>query len=493
MKKRIFALIFALFMLLSVLSSCVENELPEGTDPDNGSAQTSGTENKPQYPVPEEVDLGGFVYRALVLDNKLWEPVYFAEGDQENGTYINDALYRREAYLEEKYHCTFEYIVDKNAAQTLGNHVSTSTDLCETVYLTGKESMQAATSGYLLDINDIEGLNLDCPWWDQRIQEEYLIGDHLFTLEGDMNMIDELRTTGIVYNKRIYADKNFNTLYGSPYQLVANKEWTLEKLIEMITDVTEDPENDEGVWGMLSEVAGPYYFFLGLGEKTVTNKAGQFTLNVGSENVSNALQYTMQLAKHRDVMIVNNGNHFGNNDVWGNATKLFSSGNVLFRSTTLSAVNGLIDMTDDYGLLPIPNRGGTDEYYCYVSGSNHRPLTFPANLKNEDKVILLTEAMTYYSRFSPNSQPSLRESFYDLLAEYRLARDIEDTQMLDIIFDSKTFDIDQAADLTGLESRIWSLSKAGNLDGVTSAITMTKKVADKSVQRFIDALAEKYE
>ncbi len=353
--------------------------------------------------------------------------------------------------------------------------------------------MKAAINGLLLDINDLEGLNLDCPWWDQRIQEEYLIGNHLFTIEGDMNMVDELRTTGIVYNKRFYRDKNFDTLYGTPYQLVADKEWTLEKMLTMIQGVTVDPADDSGVWGMLSEVAAPYYFFLGMGEKTVVNRGGEFTLNVKSESISNALQFTMQLCKHNDVMIVNNGKHFGNQDVWGNATKLFNSGNVLFRSTTLSAVNGLLDMTDDYGILPIPNGGNSDEYYCYVSGSNHRPLTFPANLKNIEKTMIITEASAYYSRFSTSNSASLRDAFYEQLAYYRLARSIEDTEMLDIIFNSKTFDLDQAADLTKLESTIWSMSKQGNTSGVSSAIATVAKTAERNVNQFLASLAEKYD
>ncbi len=503
MKTRIIALLCALFMLLPSAIACAEptgtessSELanttasPNNGDPDS-TTPTATEETAELYPAPEIKDLNKFTYRVFVVGNDMWGPVFFSENG-EDGTYINDALYRRETLIEEKYNCNIEYVVDSNLKTTLSNNVTSGTVFAEAIHLSGKDSMASAKNGYLLDINTLEGLQLESPWWDQRIQEEYLIGSHLFTLEGDMNMLDELRTTGIVYNKRIYGDKNFNSLYGTPYELVANQKWTLENMLTMIEGVTTDPTDDSGTWGMLSEVSGPYYFFLGLGEKTLNNKGGEFQLNIGSESVSNALQYTTQLVKNPDVMIVNNGSHFGNQDVWGNATKLFLSGNVLFRSTALSAVNGLTEMSDDYGLLPIPNAGGSDEYYCYVSGSNHRPLTFPANLEDIEKTLIVSEATAYYGSVSPNSNPSLREAFYYLLADYRLARSPEDTEMLDIIFDSKTFDVDQAADVTGLESTVWSLCKAGTVDGIASTIASINITSQKSVESLLKALESKY-
>jgi hypothetical protein len=193
-------------------------------------------------------------------------------------------------------------------------------------------------------------------------------------------------------------------------------------------------------------------------------------------------------------MIVNNGVWFGGNDVWTEAGNVFKGGNVLFRSNALSSVNAYIDMTGDYGILPVPNSGETHEYFCYVSGGNHRPLSFPANLKEVENAMLITEATAYYSRFTSNeNNTSLRDAFYYVLADYRLARSPEDTRMLDIFFDSKTFDVDQTAKVTGLESAIWALAKAGNADGVASTISATKRTANKMVDRFLASLDKYYD
>lgn len=502
MKKRILALTCALLIILPMIVSCAETADP-GNDPETTAAEvvadTAGSPAATEaettaYPSPELKDLSGFVYRNLVIGNDMWGPIYFAEDGEQNGNVINDALYRREAFLEETYGCEIEHIVDSKALQTLGNCISTGTDLCEAVYLKGTDTMSAAVSGYVLDINTLQGLNLDQPWWDQRIQEEYLIGNHLFTLEGDMNMLDELRAVCVVFNKTHYENYGYNTLYGTPYELVDNNKWTYDTLLEMIKGVTTDPTDENGMWGMVSEVSAPYYFFLGLGNKTLTNNGGEFTVNIGSENIVTALQKTMELVRNPDVMIINNGVWFGGNDVWTEAVNIFKSGNALFRSTAISAVNGLIEMTSDYGILPVPNSGETREYYCYVGGGNHRPLSFPSNLKDVENTLLMAEATAYYSRFTNNeANTSLRDAFYYVLADYRLARSPEDTRMLDIFFDSKTFDIDQTAQVTGLESAIWALAKAGNTESVASTIQSTSKTASKSMQKFLSGLEKHYD
>lgn len=502
MKKRIIALFCALFVLLPLAVACAETQDPNETEAATeapGAAQTTAptaetTEPEPQYPVPEAKDLQGFVFRNLIIGNEMWGPIYYSEEGDQNGNIINDALYRREAFLEETFKCEVEHIVDSKALTTLGNHIGSGLDLCETLYLSGTDTIAAAKNGYVLDIKDVQGLNLDQPWWDQRIQKEYLIGNHLFTLEGDMNMLDELRSICVVFNKTLYNDYNYNSLYGTPYDLVEQNKWTYDTLMEMIKGVTVDSTDENGMWGMVAEVSAPYYFFLGLGNKTLVNNGGEFVSNIESEQVMNALQKTMELVVNPDVMIVNNGVWFGGQDVWNNAIKVFKSGNALFRSNALSSVNGLMDMSSDYGILPVPNNGESSEYYCYVSGGNHRPLSFPSNLKDVETTMLLAEATAYYSRFtSKEGNVSLRDAFYYQLADYRLARSPEDTRMLDIYFDSKTFDVDQTGKITGLESAIWALAKAGNVDGVSSTIAATKKTASRTVQQFLKELAKNYD
>ena len=97
-------------MLLPLAAACAETQDPVETDAKTdapGGAQTEApvvvetTEPEPQYPAPEAKDLQGFVYRNLIVGNEMWGPIYYSEEGDQNGNIINDALFRREAFLEE--------------------------------------------------------------------------------------------------------------------------------------------------------------------------------------------------------------------------------------------------------------------------------------------------------------------------------------------------------------------------------------------------------
>ena len=108
--------------------------------------------------------------------------------------------------------------------------------------------------------------------------------------------------------------------------------------------------------------------------------------------------------------------------------------------------------------------------------------------------MIITEATAYFSRFTTSSSnASLRDAFYYMLADYRLARSVEDTAMLDIFFASKTFDIDQTAKITGLESAIWALAKSGTTDAVASTIKNHAIMSARKVENYINSLAKHYD
>ena len=119
MKKRILALICALLILVPTFAACAESgsvedqtTAPAGNDPAQTTPPDAATtvEETTAYPVPEIKKLDGYVYRAMVIGNEMWGPIYFAPDGEQNGNVINDALYRREAFLEETYGIEVEHI-----------------------------------------------------------------------------------------------------------------------------------------------------------------------------------------------------------------------------------------------------------------------------------------------------------------------------------------------------------------------------------------------
>ena len=500
MKKTVslISLVICFLILAASCGNAADPEITTAAAPVAGTTAAAATEEatteETGIPEPARIDLDKYVYRMIVSDNKLWVPMHFSESETETGAVIEDALLRREFLIEDRYNCQIEHTVDSDAANKVSIAVHSGTEIAEIAFLSANKTMTLVQSGDIADLSKVDGLSLGSQWWDQRILSEYKIGERIFMADGEINIRDDLRTMSVIYNKGMYADYGYTTQYGTPYSLVSEGKWTYELLMEMIKGRTEDPSDDNGVWGMLSEVSAPYYFFLGSGKKTLVNRAGEFVGNLDDEIILETFEKTVSMAANPDIMIVNNTKHFDNNDVWGRATGLFKEGRVLFRSTTVSAVNGMLDMKDDYGILPIPNQGGgSTEYYCFASGSNTSPISMPKNVADFDSAAVVTEALAFYSYTNPNpSVVTLHAAFYDLLSDARLARTYEDTKMLDIIFSSKTYDIDQVTGVTGLESAIYSLVKAGSVSTLGSTFSNVRKASTSKVRNFVKTVEARY-
>ncbi len=494
-RLKTISLFLLVVMVFTVLASCKVEDTGSKDTSKNSDTVTTGIATETTYPAPVVADYTGHTFNMLTIGNSLWVPLYFSDVGKETGELINDALYKREQKIEDTYKCDLNVIIDTDAHTAFENAYLGQESICDILLVTGSNSMTLATKGYLYDINTVEEFNLEMPWWDQRIQQEYLIGEKLFTIDGEFSVRDDLRTMTVVYNKDIYNDLGYNTDYGTPYDMVANKNWTYEKMMQMIDGISKNLDSDptmteDDSWGMLSELTAPYYFFLGSGKKIIQNNNGQLELNIKDssafETFFDIVSDTMTMSTNSDILVVNNGKVI-KSDAWTVAVEMFKSNQALFRSTTLSAVNGLLSMESDYGLLPVPAYyENQDEYYCWVSGSSHTPITVPKNTPDIARTAVITEAISYHSMFS-----GLTEAFYDQLGEARLCRSDDDIKMLNIIFASKTYDIDQTCKISGIEPAMYTIARSEDLSSLSSKVQSQKSSSELNLSEFIGKIIAK--
>ena len=70
----------------------------------------------------------------------------------------------------------------------------------------------------------------------------------------------------------------------------------------------------------------------------------------------------------------------------------------------------------------------------------------------------------------------------------KICRQSEDVAMLDLVFGSKTFDLDYSAQITGVESSLYSLAKSGNLSSLNSTVKSLRRVSDTNLKRFLSQI-----
>ena len=508
--KHIIALALIITMALSTAVACSQNTddpvadtttAVVGQDPAQTNGDTSTTApvettvpTEEQLARPEATDAyRGYEFSMLVTTNALGSTdLYFSSTDGYTGAAVSDALYARKAYLNEAFGLDLKVNLSTTAKNDLNVALQAGEYLCDASFLSARDSFSIALNGYYRDLNDLDSLNTQNSYWDQRIQNEYLIGDKLFFLEGDHTIVDELRTYVCIYNDNLYRDYGYYDKYGTPYEMVSSGTWTYDRLMTMTADMYRDLNDnglrdDQDFYGMVGELTCGYYFFLGSGLKLIDNENGSPRLCISDdsmyERIYNALADTMEMTVDPDILMPQ---LLEVSDVWGAASAIFEQDHAIFRSTSLSAVTRLVDMSGSYGILPIPKyTEAQDGYYCWVSGNNHFPLCIPNTVQDAEKSAAIAEILCYYSRYGSNT---LYDAFYEVMKISKICRQSEDVAMLDLVFNSKTFDLDYSAQITGIESSMYSLAKSGNLSSLNSTIKSLRRTADASLKRFLSQI-----
>ena len=242
-------------MLLTALVACNGTNDPAVTTPQGGGDATTPAvggdvtsgEGETKEEAPAVIDCDKYEFIILCKDNELWFEMYANETGAQTGEAISDALYTREVTLEQMYNCEITLVKDSkiddkvrlNAGSGSGEHIA------DAIYTTGSSTLQLARAGALRNVYKIPELRLQNSYWDQNIQKEYQVGKALYCLEGDINIRDDLRTIQVTVNKDLYEKYKLNESYGNLYDLVRNKKWTFDTMMEMSKDLYEDLYNDE--------------------------------------------------------------------------------------------------------------------------------------------------------------------------------------------------------------------------------------------------------
>ena len=463
MKKnliRLLALSLALLMLAPCLFACGkkgdgEETGSEGLD-DMAVSTSADSDSEQNKYLPASQDFQQYTYRFAVRGDQSSSHQYmtYVEGDTLKSDAVNIAFYNRYKFLENYYNIKYEVVTINHTNGMVGKleqAAMSGEDFADVIFdIAGAIMKSAITNGYLMDINKLEGFNLDASYWDQRIQQEYRIEGKLFTLEGDYTIYDEMRTHAVAVNKDMYDDLGYNDTYGSPYAMVEAGKWTFETMLEMSKNTSDFNGNASDMtvdsrWAIVSEGAFPFCVYLGTGNKIIEVENGSLNVSLADDtkyqNTLNIIEYCVDNIHENDEVILADRL---TGDIWGQTTSIFTGGRALFRTSTLTSFMNYRNMTDVFGILPIPKYDEEQPYYySWCSGQAHMPLMIPVTaLDHIDTTVAITEGMAYFSKYMAGGRQSVLDAFYENMTYAKLCRAPEDYKMLELVFSQKTFDID---------------------------------------------------
>ncbi len=476
-------LLSGLLLAAALLSACGDagTKTPAQTQPQNEenieTAPVTEAYNGPELP---EADFGGETfsfYNTCMCD---WMAINRVTADEEIGDTLNDAVFRRNALIEDRYNVKLAELQNATDALKSVMNFVTAGDATHSIFLLREEpAFNVVLQSGAMDFADIPHLNLDREWWLQSSLESMSIDNRIFYGISTFDTTHYDGTSALFFNKTMAADFDLD----SPYEMVEDGTWTIDRMREMALTVASDL-NGDGKWDEQDRYGYTSHEFLvtrylaaaldaPMSLTKDTNDMLTFTMT--DENYITRLLKVSEFCKkdngfyHPKATSENHGGY-----------EFFISGNVLFYNETLGNAQKLRQMTLDFGILPPPKYDEQQENY-YSDVIEAYFMLVPVTNADLDRTGILMEALAY------ESLDTVMPAAYDGMLQGIVSRDTESEASLDIIFENLSYNHPVAFAYTC--SQIYPKLFAGKTD-IASSLEKVESKIETAIEKAMTAYEE---
>lgn len=441
MKNRLLPLLFALFFTASALVGCSKAD-HHHTIP--------GMQNE-NSPVTEEeravkdyvLELSeGASYEGKTFAYMGGRDENFPTKEEETGDIRSDALFKRQRDIEDIYGIEWENILvdgSDEAADQMINEVMAGGDSYDLVngYVrsVGRPTLNARV---LMDVQELDHLDLDREWWNQAMWDSYALDGKLFFLLGPINVCHYSDSHIVIFNKSV------TEMYGIEdsdlYDSVKDGSWTIDKMFEVASAIPEN-SSGTGTYRYINPCGRAFLYAAGYsitkydedGSPYVEEKLPREFSDLSDKMVP-VFTDASQTAFANERKHENMETKFGENE-----DELFDDDRGLFMFPNTGAVEYMRQYDVPFGILPMPKLSQSQKNYCCLSesfgGGSTGAVYVPKTVRDPEMVGRITESMAALS------QIYVKDAYYNKLLKGQGIFDMESADMLDIIFESKVFDM----------------------------------------------------
>ena len=484
--SRIIVAILILAMTLPMVLSCAETgstgetTAPAATEaPDSGAAETTAEETLfAKSDIPEDLRFDGTTVKILYWDD-VPNLEFFVE--DQTGEAVNDAIYRRNAKIQEQFGVTLEFTGTPGDNSDMGSFVNVCVnstqagadahDLFCGYSMTGATLM---TRGVTQDLTDYEIMEFDKPWWPKSLISKATIRDGIYFASGDIstNFIHMMYL--VMFNKDMLTNLH-NIGADALYELAYNGEWTLDKFIEFTDGVylEQDGDNVASEGDRYGAVATNVHFdpfYAGSGLTTIdVNADGDLVLSPDLFS-----QKTVDLLEKLCNLL-----HVSGNAYIKKSEPIFAAGNALFIvDRPYIITRSLTDVGFNFGILPIPKYDNDQDHYRTCLGFGYTMYMLSTAANNPEAAAATIELMAYQSYL--NVTPALFEESMKM----RYADQSDDSFMFDLIRDGVEIDIARLF-TTQLDKMSYSIFRNAVNGNTAGSYISQQKAFEKNLNRKI--------
>ncbi len=458
-KKILISLIVAATMLS--LAACDKDETKAPADIQNGSEQASVKTDDSSIEEDEEIDYESDLSKEMYTGYNF--RMYVPKGsevfnlEEDSADIVNSAAFKRNKQVEEKYGIEITSIESAKGGYEFGalDTVLAGDDAYDIIITHSRSAFGYAVQGAAYNINDIEAIHIEKPWWSKDIYNSCSINGNLYVLDGDF-------TLGLGNAMCIFFNKNMfdNLGFDYPYEMVDDGDWTFDAFAyyakkggaDLNGDGVIKPEDDQ--FGFVTTEWNAPINVLYAGSQKVYDKndEGMLELTLYSNKTVDIFDSFFDLMDNEACFLHITDNSLKNYSGPG----FFQSGRAMMAAGTIQEAKSYRNMDDAFGIIPYPKYDEDDRYTTAINGA--APLiVIPITVSDTERTGAILEALGAYSG------RDVLPAFYEVSLKTKYSRDEESEKMMDLIKDSIIYDIGYVSGGT-FQSTGRDLAVSGNRD-----------------------------
>lgn len=477
-KNTAAALITALLLTSSLLScgTAEQTDTPVTADTAQITETVAVTEAAEPMPDLPERDWAGYEFHILNGNMSEWMMIYTVDAEAETGESLNDAIFRRNSAVEDRFNLSLVEVNDTNAVSMAKKAVSAGDTMYDLLLTTKSNALDLVLQNYLIDYAEIPYIDTSAPWWVQGSMTSMSIANRVFY---GISMFDTTHYDGVrtfFFNKQLVEAFDLD----DPYTLVKEGKWTLDKMYEMGLSVAQDIDGD-GKWGEFDRYGYCTWSSVG-GQTLMTGSGASLSVHKDADDMPvydmNSDFYIDRLTRVTEIIAADGFyNTFATSPNNG-GVEYFKAGNALFYNETMGNAQKLRQMDIDFGILPGPKWNEEQEQYYNCGGNPYFMCVLTTNADLERTGIVM-EALSY------ESLDTVKVAAYDEMLEGKVSRDDDSEAMLDIIYSTLVYDHPVAS--TYLNTQITDNYMFKGKTDYASFFTKFESKITKEIEKYTEA------
>ncbi|MBQ7379153.1 MAG: hypothetical protein IJW70_05680 [Clostridia bacterium] len=497
--KKMLCMFLAMLMLASLLVACANSNDPAQ---DSQGEQTEQETGDPNYTdeVPA-LNFGDETITILSRDKFGVNDEFFAESNTDTQSdVVASAVYGRNMNIENRLGVTLEMLLE---AEPVAKHSTAvkggSSDydiVTDSTYL----AIQAVLKGEFVNLRDIQYIDLDKYYWTQGYNDIVSFGaenkQYLASGALALSMFRYMFVT--VYNREVFESLGETDLY----EVVKNGDWTLDYQNQIIADryldigETPNKRDEKDMYGLITgdTVSVDPYCVAANVQLVSKNSDGEWFYN------ADQFERTVDLCEKVQALYNNSATYVFKTATYDDTGKTdiveaFANGVSMMATVQVFALETNVgDLAEfDYGIAPMPKFDVNQENYATYVQDQVTAVGVSSSIADEDKLAMLGAVLEC---MASESYATVVDAYYSTALSYQYLQNPESKEMLDLIYNSLTFDFSGACSNIIQNNGGQSIRDqlrplfAGKSTKLGSTLTKWQKSADKALGKINDFLAD---